>query len=218
MILFQKLRCKSIVAMVMLLQFFTVYLVLGFSKSYASPQLLESGTWDSNDGFIHEYLLYGYTTSTPQMSWDDANSWISLNLDGYHLATITNQEEQDFIDNSIFNNKYLYAAFWAGGYQDPLTTESPNLNWTWVTGEDWSYTNWLSGEPNDAIILEQYLVINYGELREWNDEARPFNTSGFIAEKVSANEPLSNVPEPNTMLLVCVGLVGLAGLSRKQRK
>lgn len=201
---------KLIIVSVAILQIIPVYLVTCCSKSYANPQLLESEIWNSNDGFVHEYVLYGYTTSAPQMSWDDANNWVSINLAGYNLATITSQEEQNFLDSNIFSNDYLYQAFWAGGYQDPITTNLPNLNWTWVTGEAWSYTNWLNGEPNDAIILEQYLVINYSASRQWNDEARPEMTSGFIAERIS------NVPEPNTMLLLCVGLIGLAGLSRRK--
>jgi hypothetical protein len=39
-----------------------------------------------------------------------------------------------------------------GGYQDRMSAEysEPAGGWRWITGEPWNFTNWGSGEPNDA--------------------------------------------------------------------
>jgi hypothetical protein len=50
---------------------------------------------------------------------------------------------------------------WLGG-----TDESQEGVWAWVTGELWSYTRWIPGEPNNTDGNEHYL----GELNGiWND-------------------------------------------------
>jgi len=67
-----------------------------------------------------------------------------------HLATITSQGENDFIISSfsVFQTQFQ-PFYWLGGFQLP-NSEEPAGGWTWVTGEEWSYTNWVStsSQPN----------------------------------------------------------------------
>jgi hypothetical protein len=90
-----------------------------------------------------------------------------------HLATITSQEEQDFIATLLGT-----ANCWLAGYQDP-TSGAPADNWHWQTAETWSYTNWQPGEPNDYYGAEHCLTIySFGK---WND-SRCIEQSSYLVE------------------------------------
>ena len=81
-----------------------------------------------------------------QINWEEASSHAQALtwLGAYgHLATITSQKEQDFIWNLFKKERY-----YLGGYQTSKADESDG-NWAWVTGEEWSYTNWNNGEPSN---------------------------------------------------------------------
>ena len=101
------------------------------------------------------------------MSWHDAKAYCE-SLGGY-LATITSQEENDFIYSNLANNSPQVS--WLGA-----TDEEEEGVWKWVTGETWSYTNWYSGEPNNWCE-EDYLHFTDGDnlwasatkSNRWND-------------------------------------------------
>jgi hypothetical protein len=80
-----------------------------------------------------------------------------------HLATITSQEESDFVAANLPWATSL--AYWLGGIQPPGSAE-PDGGWTWVTGETWDYTNWGGGEPND---LGGEDALHFQGDEKWND-------------------------------------------------
>jgi len=86
-----------------------------------------------------------------------------------HLATVTSESENDFIKNKVVANNCYY---WLGGFQLPETPSiyEPDLQWRWVTGEEWQWANWYSGEPNDDQNKEDLLAI-MGDVHHghWND-------------------------------------------------
>lgn len=154
-------------------------------------------TWTANG---HEYQLVYF-----QGTWAQADA---LQTNGWHLATITSQAEQDFVSSTFANHR---GEFWLGGYQG-LQTDSerinqPDANWHWVTGEAWNYTNWRINEPNEwRGRLEDHLGIwnNGGGWRwHWNDEHGRSNIRGYIAER---SVP---VPAASTLALILLGIAAL---------
>jgi len=105
-----------------------------------------------------------YISNSP-LTWDASNE-LSSQVNG-HLATITSQEENDFIVSLI--SEYQIHAFWLGA-----TDQNDTNIFEWVTGEDFSYQNWNTNEPSSAPV-EPYLNIwgadaNQNEvLGTWND-------------------------------------------------
>lgn len=128
------------------------------------------------------HTYYAFDNS---LTWNEAKKYCEK-LGGY-LATITSYGEQQEINNLISDKgKNVY---WLGG-----TNSQNDGSWKWITSEDWNYTNWGEGEPNNSRNDESYLEIirvpfdkiKYGE---WNDMSNDGDSShcslenhGFVCE------------------------------------
>ena len=99
---------------------------------------------------------------------------------GGHLATITSQEENDFITSLIENGKH--AAYWIGG-----TDRASEGSFAWSTGEAMAYQNWAANQPDDYAQNEDCMEIYRSG--QWNDDQNEVFTRGFILEI----EPLTPV-------------------------
>lgn len=85
----------------------------------------------------HVYQVYEIEEVT---TWDQAKRFCEKQ--GGHLATITSQEENDFLYHYISECGIKTAYF-------GLTDAEQEGKWQWVTGEKADYTNWYPGEPNN---------------------------------------------------------------------
>lgn len=106
------------------------------------------------------------------MTWEEAKAFCEEQ--GGHLVTIDSEGEQSFLKDNCTGEKNLY---WIG-------LQEISDNWGWVTGEEVSYTNWATGEPNEDFNDTEYYAQMYGkdyddnQLGEWNDSR---NDSGTLA-------------------------------------
>jgi hypothetical protein len=120
-----------------------------------------------------------YEVVIEQINWDDAKMAAENRafngLQG-HLATITSQDENDFIAGFLPSG----AGYWIGGFQPPGSLE-PDGNWQWITGESFDYTNWGAEEPNETGYKDE----NEDRLEfdgEWNDLRGSHISPGYIVE------------------------------------
>ncbi|MDP7281545.1 MAG: lectin-like protein, partial [Candidatus Poribacteria bacterium] len=108
-------------------------------------------------------------------TWHEAKA--DAEARGGHLAVITGQSEQNYI-NQIVKSGANY--LWVGG-----TAEKGS--WEWVTGEKWDYTNWSFNEPSsDGPYLSIWgsESVTNRDLGTWNDsfvEPSP-NREGYLLE------------------------------------
>ena len=105
-------------------------------------------------GFTNQqnYNGHSYYRSTGSAFWSTARS--NCQAMGGYLVTITSAGENNFVFNT-------WPSGWIG-----LTDEVNEGTWRWVTGETYSYSNWNSGEPNNAGNEDYVQFVSNGR---WND-------------------------------------------------
>lgn len=154
-------------------------------------------TWSGNG---HRYRA----VCVPEgITWSDAKQ--AAEADGAYLATITSAEENVFVFDLVDNPKYWnqrppgnpgYLGPWLGG-RAPLGRPDPQIGWTWVTGEIWSFSNWQTSEPSSSGEDSLQFISTHAGQRtaQWNDligdSLDIWNTPviGYVEEIGSYNPP-----------------------------
>ncbi len=111
-----------------------------------------------------------YEVVSSQVDWTVARtnaSNMTFNGIGGHLATITTQDEHDFIVSLAIGQNT-----WLGGSDDPSITGGAYDDWYWVEGpeagthfstgetaEAGQFTDWNTGQPNDSNDTQNYLYL-----------------------------------------------------------
>lgn len=120
-----------------------------------------------------------YEVINTRMTWSEAKAYCE-NLGGY-LATVESQEEYNkIIDLANASGRKV---LWLGAQKNV------NQSFEWITGEDFNYSFWLSGEPNNEGGNENCLVMFYVNNQwVWADvpnDVSPYygdETVGFVCE------------------------------------
>ncbi len=110
-----------------------------------------------------------------------------------HLATLTSQAEDEFVDQLRRKGGLSRPEVWVGGFQQECTPKAAGCGWQWLNGEGpistpqvplLSYSNWLPDEPNDNTGpgSEQHVAIGLRNEFGWNDEGALGNIGGFVIE------------------------------------
>ena len=119
-----------------------------------------------------EYEGHTYYLMTGTLSWDEAKLFAE-NLGG-HLAVVTTSGENDILKQMFIGSEIT--GCWLGA-------ENTSGEWKWVTGEEFSYTSWYTGEPNCTDGIEFYMGYSKGEENNWNDYSLSNSSvTGFIIE------------------------------------
>ncbi|MBR4234814.1 MAG: hypothetical protein IKR85_01980 [Clostridia bacterium] len=114
---------------------------------------------------------HAYKVFSDVLTWEEAEQ--ACERMGGHLAVLTARQELDIIWNLYDADHYL----WLGGYADSARA------WHWVTGEQWYFTLWNNGQPDNYRSAEDKLQT-YSNKR-WNDAGNtPSSTAthGYICE------------------------------------
>jgi hypothetical protein len=164
-------------------------------------------TWNHSDGSDHIYEIVYLSGS----SWGDADAHVQSLGDGWHLATITSQEEQSFLETTLFPTATQEGKYWLGGIQDDTAT-APDEGWSWVTGEMWDYTNFSPAQPDDfGGQVQSWLITDSNANWEWADfRYQSANMLGYIAER--------SVPEPGALALFGLALALMGFVNRNARR
>ena len=139
--------------------------------------------WYTPAGNDHWYAL----TST-SLSWPAAEA--EAQALGGHLAAITDAEE----------NAWAYAQFggtekvWIG-----LTDVGARGVWVWSSGEEYSYSSWAPGEPNNLFGIEDFVVFSDTAPDMWADVVTTASHYGII-EVVSADCDGDLIPDSVQLL------------------
>jgi hypothetical protein len=158
------------------------------------------------NGHIYEVVL-----AENGITWPDAKvAAASKGGNGVvsHLATITSYEEDLFLEMLRQSSRpdREDGQLWVGGYQQKNSPDfwEPAGGWVWLNNEgpilwwwnspypDFTYTNWLYNQPDNAYVeqgaSEDYLAIGLSNSFGWNDDGyyaggrRDGTLGGYIVE------------------------------------
>ncbi len=159
---------------------------------------------------------------------DLVNDWNSAlqycaNLNGY-LATITSQEENNFLYSYISQEGYSSAYF---GLSDSINEGT----WIWCNGEQSSYTNWHNNEPNGENSNEDYALFYYKYSDgTWNDGDFGNQTANSgtaficewgeyeIAPQIEITEPVRTTSDERDIVLVLDVSGSMSGTPMEETK
>ncbi len=177
----------------------------------ASAAIVDWSVADGGNGHSYEVVHDSAVT------WPQAKA--AAESKGGYLATITSAAENLWI-TSTFGYPNLNAHF-LGGFQPPNSPE-PLGDWTWVTGEAWSYANWGPGEPNNSLVGEEEDALEFGhgpnaDGGQWNDIRNFWTRAGYVVEYDPVATNPEPIPEASSAFLFGVGLLGLVGWQYRRR-
>ena len=144
----------------------------------ASAYTIMATAMEALDGNVFEWSVEDGGNGHFYVESNDRAGWLDVEAEavsfGGHLASITSQEEMDFLIDSFLSGPTR--VFWIG-----LTDQETEGEFRWSSGEELTYTNWNPGAPDDFRGVEDYVAINWhvatgptrgvddGVVGDWND-------------------------------------------------
>lgn len=121
----------------------------------------------SGFSLLGEFGGHKYFRSNNPMTWTSAK--VAAEAAGGKLMVINSAAEQGFLSSFSFLFNILGYNFWLGAKQNHANPgyAEPAGGWEWIDGTPFSYTNWNSGEPNNANSNEDHLQMTPSGT--WND-------------------------------------------------
>ena len=173
---------------------------------------------------FNNHYYYIYETDAVK-TWEEAKQYCEEQ--GGYLATITSQEEDEFVYSYLSNNFDYEGAYFGFTDQDEEGT------WVWDNGEIGFYTNWHLGEPNSENFNENYAMYyrkysdgswNDGDFSDGTEEGKKI----FICEwgeyqtqnnqDIQLQEPISTSSGERDIVLVLDTSASMSGTPMEETK
>jgi len=141
----------------------------GLAGANQTKEWYAGDTWSNKIGSLtfkvtandNQSTGISYQLISGSYTWHEAKA--DAESRGGHLATFTSQEEWSFMLNEV-GSAIDTGVWWIGA-----TDEVQEGRWEWVTGENWSFSNWDSGEPNNALNEDHLVTWGVENSHRWND-------------------------------------------------
>jgi conjugal transfer mating pair stabilization protein TraN len=139
-----------------------------------------------------------YAVSTNTQFW----SYFDSSANSFSLAVVPDSAVNSLLQSIISYNGISSA--WIGLYNPQMSTDyntvNPDRPYSWVNGSTLSYTNWASGEPNNALSSQSMGVVpqdDYGQHWIEMESNGQWNDTGY-----SASNPVSQNYQPYLPALI----------------
>uniref|UniRef100_A0A3P8XPD1 C-type lectin domain-containing protein n=1 Tax=Esox lucius TaxID=8010 RepID=A0A3P8XPD1_ESOLU len=142
----------------------TVLLLLCASIALGDTHPVQSSDWYKY-GCPLGWNTYGsrcFKYVKAKRSW--ADSALNCMALGGSLASVHSLLEYKFIQALILETTGKLPSTWLGGYDAVVEGR-----WMWSDGSSFDYTNWNTGEPNDAGVGEDCLQMDASQEKSWFD-------------------------------------------------
>lgn len=139
----------------------------------AFPNAVEWPISDGGNGHLYEAVL-----ANGDITWEEAQEEAIARGEGWHLATITSEDESEFVRSLFANNpdffnccanSSLVGRVASGPWLGATSSTNANNDWRWITGEPFGFSEWGPFEPFGNGNHISYAEFGASAQLAWND-------------------------------------------------
>ncbi|VDI37848.1 Hypothetical predicted protein [Mytilus galloprovincialis] len=118
--------------------------------------LIRNNALIAHNGYCYEFVI------NHNFDWQHAHG--DCTSKGGHLVVVRSSADNLFLMSSLRSLNFHGDIVWIG-----LSDQKVEGTYEWPTGEQVTYTNWASGQPDLQAIIEDCIVMKYSDGGHWHD-------------------------------------------------